>query len=142
MKAAALKVSLDGLNAQSLRSLKVSKIICEGTSWHALTVRRVLSQCHGFSDRQIARYARSTEVSHGASPAPLARRLSPRRSQVVVRRRRLQLGVRPCVKQIDTLAAEFPAQTNYLYMTYNGSEDDIGPDTDGVMVLVRWAWMR
>lgn len=57
--------------------------------------------------------------------------------QVVVRRRRLQLGVRPCVKQIDTLGAEFPAQTNYLYMTYNGSEDDLGPDSDGVMVLVR-----
>jgi len=55
---------------------------------------------------------------------------------VVVRRRRLQLGVKPCVKQIDTLAAEFPAQTNYLYMTYSGSEDDLGPDTDGVMVLV------
>lgn len=55
---------------------------------------------------------------------------------MVVRRRRLQLGVRPCVKQIDTLAAEFPAQTNYLYMTYNGSEDDLGPDSDGVMVLV------
>lgn len=56
---------------------------------------------------------------------------------MVVRRRRLQLGVRPCVKQIDTLGAEFPAQTNYLYMTYNGSEDDLGPDADGVMVLVR-----
>ena len=40
------------------------------------------------------------------------------------------------MKQIDTLAAEFPAQTNYLYMTYSGSEDDLGPDTDGVMVLV------
>ncbi len=62
----------------------------------------------------------------------------PPRLQVVVRRRRLQLGVRPCVKQIDTLAAEFPAQTNYLYMTYNGSEDDLGPDSDGVIVLVRW----
>lgn len=56
--------------------------------------------------------------------------------QVVVRRRRLQLGVKPCVKQIDTLAAEFPAQTNYLYMTYSGIEDDLGPQPDGVMVLV------
>lgn len=33
-------------------------------------------------------------------------------------------GVTPSVKQIDTLAAEYPAQTNYLYMTYHGSEDD------------------
>lgn len=93
MKAAACKVSLDSLNAVSIRALK----------------------CHGYSDRQVARYVNSTEV--------------------VVRRRRLQLGVRPCVKQIDTLAAEFPAQTNYLYMTYNGSEDDLGPDENGVMVL-------
>eukprot|EP00599_Poterioochromonas_sp_BG-1_P014407 CAMPEP_0173162894 /NCGR_PEP_ID=MMETSP1105-20130129/19587_1 /TAXON_ID=2985 /ORGANISM="Ochromonas sp., Strain BG-1" /LENGTH=1492 /DNA_ID=CAMNT_0014082827 /DNA_START=54 /DNA_END=4533 /DNA_ORIENTATION=+ len=59
----------------------------------------------GFSDRQIARYCQSTEQ--------------------VVRRRRQQLGIIPYTKQIDTLAAEFPAQTNYLYMTYNGSEHDV-----------------
>ena len=41
-----------------------------------------------------------------------------------VRMRRHALGVRPFVKQIDTLAAEFPAQTNYLYMTYSASESD------------------
>lgn len=35
------------------------------------------------------------------------------------------MGVRPYVKQVDTLAAEFPASTNYLYMTYSGNEDDI-----------------
>eukprot|EP00957_Ditylum_brightwellii_P160312 12203684-Ditylum_brightwellii.AAC.1 len=35
------------------------------------------------------------------------------------------LGVIPCVKQIDTLAAEFPAQINYLYMTYAGNADDV-----------------
>lgn len=59
----------------------------------------------GFSDRQIARYCSSSEL--------------------VVRRRRQQIGLVPYAKQIDTLAAEFPAQTNYLYMTYNGSEHDI-----------------
>ncbi|KAF8820622.1 carbamoylphosphate synthetase [Cardiosporidium cionae] len=42
-----------------------------------------------------------------------------------VRRTRVALGVTPFVKQIDTLAAEFPAQTNYLYLTYQGSEHDI-----------------
>jgi len=41
-----------------------------------------------------------------------------------VRTARNNLGVVPSVKQIDTLAAEYPAQTNYLYMTYHGSEDD------------------
>lgn len=84
-----------------------------------------LMKCNGFSDRQIARYCGSNEL--------------------VVRRRRLQLNVVPYAKQIDTLAAEFPAQTNYLYMTYNGSAHDIqesaedsepvSPSRRGVMVL-------
>lgn len=55
--------------------------------------------------------------------------------QATVRRVRKQHGVVPYVKQIDTLAAEFPAQTNYLYMTYNGSEHDVAFDEHGVMVL-------
>ena len=59
----------------------------------------------GFSDRQIASYTGSSEI--------------------VVRRKRQQLGVTPFCKQIDTLAAEFPAETNYLYMTYHGDEHDI-----------------
>ena len=42
-----------------------------------------------------------------------------------VRKKRLSLGIRPCVKQIDTMAGEYPATTNYLYLTYNGTEDDI-----------------
>jgi len=43
--------------------------------------------------------------------------------------------VMPAVKQIDTLAAEFPAQTNYLYTTYQGQEDDVEFDNSGTMVL-------
>ena len=74
---------------------------------------------NGFSDRQIARYCGSSEM--------------------VVRRRRQQMGVVPYIKQIDTLAAEFPAQTNYLYMTYHGSEHDVNDsvvdDRRGVMTL-------
>ena len=50
-------------------------------------------------------------------------------------RRRQQLGVVPVVKQIDTLAAEFPAQTNYLYMTYHGTSHDVSEPSDGVVVL-------
>ena len=41
----------------------------------------------------------------------------------------------PVVKQIDTVAAEFPAYTNYLYLTYNGAEHDVQFDDRGVMVL-------
>ncbi|EQC32261.1 aspartate carbamoyltransferase [Saprolegnia diclina VS20] len=70
---------------------------------------------YGFSDRQIATEVKSTEL--------------------IVRNRRKSFGVLPFVKQIDTLAAEFPAQTNYLYMTYSGAEDDIPMDDHGVMVL-------
>ena len=43
---------------------------------------------------------------------------------------RKSLGVVPCVKQIDTLAAEFPANTNYLYMTYSGNHDDVSSSFD------------
>ncbi|KAH9159436.1 hypothetical protein LEN26_002346 [Aphanomyces euteiches] len=70
---------------------------------------------YGFSDRQIATEVSSTELQ--------------------VRNRRKSYGIVPFVKQIDTLAAEFPAQTNYLYMTYSGMEDDIPMDDQGVMVL-------
>ena len=59
----------------------------------------------GFSDKQIAILLDSTEEN--------------------VREKRKKLGITPYVKQIDTLAAEYPAKTNYLYLTYNGSNDDI-----------------
>jgi len=59
----------------------------------------------GFSDAQLERHLNSTEEA--------------------VRKYRKQKKVLPVVKQIDTLAAEFPAQTNYLYLTYNGDTDDI-----------------
>ncbi len=59
----------------------------------------------GFSDKQIAILTGSTESN--------------------VRSRRKKMGVIPYVKQIDTLAAEYPAKTNYLYLTYNGCCDDI-----------------
>jgi carbamoyl-phosphate synthase large subunit len=54
-----------------------------------------------------------------------------------VRAKREALGLHPCVKQIDTLAGEYPAQTNYLYLTYNGTEDDVpaGDLQNAVLVL-------
>jgi hypothetical protein len=56
----------------------------------------------GFSDNQLAIITNSIESD--------------------IRKKRIGFNVIPCVKQIDTLAAEYPAQTNYLYMTYNGDE--------------------
>lgn len=55
---------------------------------------------------------------------------------LAVRDRRKKLGVLPSVFQIDTLAGEFPAKTNYLYMTYNGTHNDVAPSgKDAVVVL-------
>lgn len=53
-----------------------------------------------------------------------------------VRRFRQNLGLVPRVKQIDTLAAEYPAITNYLYMTYNGDSHDLNFEKDGQSVIV------
>ena len=52
-----------------------------------------------------------------------------------VRQARNDAGLKPVVKQIDTVAAEFPAKTNYLYMTYNGEESDVDFTDRGIMVL-------
>ena len=67
----------------------------------------------GFSDFQIARAVLKTEMT------------SSHEANLQVRNLRKSKGITPVVKQIDTLAAEYPAQTNYLYLTYNGSENDV-----------------
>ena len=69
----------------------------------------------GFSDKQIAQCVGSTEDE--------------------VRARRKGFGIRPFVKKIDTLAAEFPADTNYLYTTYNASTHDVTFDDHGTIIL-------
>ncbi|MBW2277704.1 MAG: carbamoyl-phosphate synthase (glutamine-hydrolyzing) large subunit, partial [Deltaproteobacteria bacterium] len=53
-----------------------------------------------------------------------------------VRERRHELGLHPRVKQIDTLAAEYPAVTNYLYLTYNGDEHDVTFGQEGGVVIL------
>ncbi|MDR2680537.1 MAG: carbamoyl-phosphate synthase (glutamine-hydrolyzing) large subunit [Tannerella sp.] len=69
------------------------------------------AKIQGFSDFQIARavWKEQMEDRHMAN----------------VRKLRKSLGIVPAVKQIDTLAAEYPAQTNYLYLTYGGTEHDV-----------------
>lgn len=75
-------------------------------------MRRAKSQ--GFSDFQIGRALWGTRMN--AESETLS---------AEVRAERLRRGIRPVVKQIDTLAAEYPAQTNYLYLTYNGMQNDV-----------------
>ena len=52
-----------------------------------------------------------------------------------VRAERIRRNIQPWVKQIDTMAGEYPAATNYLYCTYNGSEHDLDFNDNGTMVL-------
>ncbi len=76
----------------------------------------------GFSDFQLARIVmKSDEVTANLS---------------AVREHRKKRNIIPYVKQIDTLAAEYPAQTNYLYLTYSGSEHDIEFFNDQRSVIV------
>jgi len=69
----------------------------------------------------------------GFSDAQIAARLGC--DEMDVRKRRKNLGILPYVKQIDTMAAEYPANTNYLYMTYHGAEDDLPFEEPSIMVL-------
>ncbi|MBO4264128.1 MAG: carbamoyl-phosphate synthase (glutamine-hydrolyzing) large subunit [Bacteroidales bacterium] len=78
----------------------------------------------GFSDYQIAALVQDSGI-----PDAHARGLA-------VRKHRLSLGIRPCVKQIDTMAGEYPTHTNYLYLTYNGSKNDVAFERDGKSVVV------
>ncbi len=85
-------------------------------------LRRAKEQ--GFSDFQIARAVRKEKFDISGN------------DNLVVRARRKAFGILPVVKQIDTLAAEYPAQTNYLYLTYNGSQNDIEYTGDRRSVVV------
>ena len=99
---------------------KLYKIICTANELEACgkiseipteLMRRAKVQ--GFSDFQIARaiYKENMEDTEKAL--------------LQVRQERKYRGILPVVKQIDTLAAEYPAQTNYLYLTYSGTENDV-----------------
>ncbi|KAL4758685.1 bifunctional carbamoylphosphate synthetase/aspartate transcarbamylase [Aspergillus foveolatus] len=88
------------------------------TNYNASTVTAPLlrqAKQLGFSDRQLAKFLSSNELA--------------------IRRLRVEAGIVPIVKQIDTVAAEFPSVTNYLYLTYNASEHDVKFDDNGIMVL-------
>ena len=98
---------------------------------HVSDIRRGLKEV-GSLDKLTKDQVRSLK-SYGFSDAQIGDALGA--SEVMVRRKRGMMGITPFVKQIDTLAAEYPAATNYLYMTYNASEDDVTFDGDGIMVL-------
>lgn len=71
----------------------------------------------------------------GYSDQQIAACLNGKYTEDDVRKKRVAAGILPHTKQIDTLAAEYPAATNYLYMTYHGSESDVESANGGVIVL-------
>lgn len=83
------------------------------------------AKVYGFTDFQIARAIGLEDTMNNMHEAVLA-----------VRKIRKSMGIVPVVKQIDTLAAEYPAQTNYLYVTYSGVESDIQYEQDGKSIIV------
>ncbi len=83
------------------------------------------AKIYGFSDFQIGR-AVHLEKELG----------NMHKAMLVIRNLRKQYGIQPVVKQIDTLAAEYPAQTNYLYVTYAGTESDIHFEGDKRSIIV------
>ncbi len=82
------------------------------------------AKTEGFSDFQVAR------------ALGLEKRMDTEEGILDVRRVRKILGILPVVKQIDTLAAEYPAQTNYLYLTYSGIANDIEYEDDNRSIVV------
>ena len=82
------------------------------------------AKVQGFTDFQIARAVGMEEE------------MDIEEAALIVRARRKAAGIVPVVKQIDTLAAEYPAQTNYLYMTYSGVANDINYEHDKRSIVV------
>lgn len=83
-----------------------------------------ISKINGFSDFQIARHVLKSDPS------------GIHADMLKVRKLRKKLGIVPYARQIDTLAAEYPAVTNYLYLTYSASEHDISYSDSGIKSVV------
>ena len=96
---------------------------CKGIEGLDATLLRRAKVC-GFSDFQIAR------------AIGLEEQMDMEDAVNSVRAYRKSQGILPVVKQIDTLAAEYPAQTNYLYLTYSGVAHDIDYEKDGRSIVV------
>ena len=112
---------------QKLQNIMDTSIELHDCVWSSSSFGSLLRKAkrQGFSDFQIARAIGLDTVMSGENAAQKIREL------------RKRVGIIPVVKQIDTLAAEYPAQSNYLYLTYNGTESDVDylGDKKSVVVL-------
>jgi carbamoyl-phosphate synthase large subunit len=105
--------------------ISIKDDLCKYNSLESVPVELIsLAKVNGFSDFQVARHIFKSESENIHNDL------------MKVREYRKSEGIIPYVKQIDTLAAEYPAVTNYLYLTYNGSEHDINCESDKKSVIV------
>ena len=123
-----------------------SEALEETKPWRFGAPLRLQKSCSG-SILSLADDASSIEAALDSSVSTLLRKAKQlgfadvqiaRRwglSEMQVRAMRSVLGITPAVKQIDTLGGEYPATSNYLYVTYNGRTDDVDFDEHGVLVL-------
>jgi carbamoyl-phosphate synthase large subunit len=102
-------------------------------AWFLQRIRRIVGLERRLATEPLPTVLREAKQA-GFSDAQIARLTGFKVEQI--REIREAAGILPCVKQIDTLAGEYPAQTNYLYLTYNGAEDDVAPGTLEGAVLV------
>ncbi|MBQ0049907.1 MAG: carbamoyl-phosphate synthase (glutamine-hydrolyzing) large subunit [Bacteroidales bacterium] len=91
-----------------LHIFQINSTLKQGLNEDILRTAKV----YGFTDFQIAR------------ALGMEKEMDIEQAVLVIRQRRKELNIVPCVKQIDTLAAEYPAQTNYLYLTYSSLAND------------------
>ncbi|MEW6614397.1 MAG: carbamoyl-phosphate synthase (glutamine-hydrolyzing) large subunit [Thermodesulfobacteriota bacterium] len=105
--------------------------------WFLYKIKRIVEiadELKKFRDRQCPSFILKMAKQAGFSDLQISKYLESSEEQVRLIRR--GYGIIPCIKQIDTLAAEYPAKTNYLYLTYNGIEDDVDfTEKNSVIVL-------
>ena len=108
-------------------------------------IMQTSKELHAFDMKGIQRWRINPELIRtakiqGFSDFQIARAIGldgdPERGSMLVRQFRKEHGILPVVKQIDTLAAEYPAQTNYLYLTYSGTEHDVTYTGDHRSIVV------
>ena len=128
--------------AQALhdKSLTVAEIheITKIDHWFLRRLENIV-QCwnkmENFGLNELSKELMTEAKQVGYSDSQIAGIVKGEASEDDVRGKRIGYGIVPVTKQIDTLAAEYPAATNYLYMTYHGVEDDVEADAGGVAII-------
>ena len=92
-----------------------------------IEIYKKLQKFQGKMAHEVPRQLLLEAKQAGFSDAQIGRTM--KNSEKIIRTQRKKLEILPFVKQIDTVAAEWPAATNYLYLTYNGIEHDVEPNT-------------